>query len=336
MTQRSPAADGPASATGAAGPASGSARGRGGLPLLPVVLVAGGLFSQQFGAAVAALLFPEAGAAGMVSLRLALSALLLLAFCRPAVRGYKRADWGVIVCFGLAVGTMNLLFYQAIDRIPLGPAVTLEVLGPLTLSVLTARRKISWLWAGLALGGVALLGRGGFAELNAAGVAFALGAGAMWAAYIIFSARTGSRFPKVDGLALALTLGAVLSLPFGVVDAGATLVEPRILLLGASVAVLSSVLPYSLELLALRRMPAPTFAVLLSLAPAIAATAGFVVLGQSLTPVEAVAIALVIAASAGAVRTSEPRSQPPPRRVSEVTGEAVPRPPRGGPPEPPS
>lgn len=300
------------------GPAAVGRRSRG-LPLLPVALVAGGLFSQQFGAAVAALLFPETGAAGMVSIRLALSALILLAFCRPAVRGYRRADWTVIACFGLALGAMNMLFYQAIARIPLGAAVTLEVLGPLTLSVLAARRKISWLWAALALAGVALLGRGGFAQLNLAGVAFALGAGTMWAAYIIFSARTGSRFPKIDGLALAMALGAVISLPFGIADAGTTLIDPRILLLGAAVAVLSSVLPYSLELLALRRMPASTFAVLLSLAPAIAATAGFVVLGQRLNLVEALAIALVIAASAGAVRTSEP----------QPSGVELTRPPRG-------
>lgn len=273
--------------------------------LLPVVLVAGALFSQQFGAAVAALLFPEAGAAGMVALRLALSALLLLAFCRPSVRGYGRAEWQLIAGYGLALGAMNMLFYQAIARIPLGAAVTLEVLGPLTLSVLAARRRISWLWAGLALAGVALLGRGGLGQLNFAGVAFALGAAAMWAAYILFSARAGSRFPKVDGLALAMGVGTVISLPFGIAEAGATLIEPRILALGAAVAVLSSVVPYSLELLALRRMPAPTFAVLLSLAPAIAATAGFVVLGQSLNVLELLAIALVILASAGAVRTSE-------------------------------
>lgn len=283
------------------------------MALLPVVLVAGGLFSQQFGAAVAALLFPQAGAAGMVSLRLALSALLLLAFCRPSVRGYGRDDWLVIAGFGLALGAMNIFFYQAIARIPLGAAVTLEVLGPLALSVLAARRRISWLWAGLALAGVVLLGRGGFDQLNFAGVAFALCAAAMWAAYIIFSARTGSRFPKIDGLALAMALGAVISLPFGVAEAGSTLVEPHILALGAAVAVLSSVLPYSLELLALRRMPAATFAVLLSLAPAIAATAGFVVLGQGLSVLEVLAIALVVAASAGAVRTSErrPGTEPP-------------------------
>ncbi|MBB1243626.1 EamA family transporter [Streptomyces durbertensis] len=261
------------------------------------------MFSMQFGAAVAALLFPQAGAAGMVSLRLALSALLLLALCRPTLRGYRRADWAVIAGFGLALGLMNMLFYQSIARIPLGAAVTLEVLGPLTLSVLAARRRISWLWAGLALAGVALLGRGGFDGLNLAGVGFALAAGALWAAYILLSARTGSRFPRVDGLALAMSVGAVVSLPFGVAEAGATLVEPRILALGAAVAVLSSVLPYSLELLALRRLPAAAFAILMSLAPAIAAVAGLVVLDQRMGVLEALAIALVVAASAGAVAT---------------------------------
>ncbi|WP_323369412.1 EamA family transporter [Streptomyces alkaliterrae] len=299
----------PASATadrGGPGPDAGPAPGRPRYtagPLLPVALVVGGMFSMQFGAAVAALLFPQAGAAGMVSLRLALSALLLLALCRPTLRGYRRADWAVIAGFGLALGLMNMLFYQSIARIPLGAAVTLEVLGPLTLSVLAARRRISWLWAGLALAGVALLGRGGFDGLNLAGVAYALGAGALWAAYILLSARAGSRFPRVDGLALAMSVGAVVSLPFGVAEAGATLVEPRILALGAAVAVLSSVLPYSLELLALRRLPAAAFAILMSLAPAIAAVAGLVVLDQRMGVLEALAIALVVAASAGAVAT---------------------------------
>ncbi|MCK1795950.1 EamA family transporter [Streptomyces sp. XM4193] len=300
-----PARDGGAGTDGRTQP-PGSAR-HGTALLLPVLLVAGGLFSQQFGAAVAALLFPQAGAAGMVSLRLALSALVLLAFCRPAIRGYRREDWLVVAGFGLALGLMNMSFYQAIDRIPLGAAVTLEVLGPLALAVVAARRRIAWLWAGLALAGVTLLGRAGFGELNFAGVAFALGAAAMWAAYILFSARAGSRFPKIDGLALAMALGALISLPFGVAEAGATLVQPHILALGAGVALLSSVLPYSLELLALRRMPAATFAVLLSLAPAIAATAGFLVLGQSMNLLEVLAIALVVTASAGAVRTSERR-----------------------------
>jgi inner membrane transporter RhtA len=206
---------------------------------------------------------------------------------------------------------MNGLFYQAVARIPLGPAVTLEVLGPLALSVLASRRAINVVWAGLALGGVFLLGGGGFGSLDLVGVAFALAAGGMWAAYIIFSARTGRRFPQADGLALAMTVGAVLFLPLGIAESGAKLIDPVTFGLGAAVALLSSVLPYTLELLALRRLPASTFAILMSLEPALAATAGFLVLGQSLTTPQAVAIALVIAASMGAVRTQVGRGKAP-------------------------
>ncbi|MEU9855661.1 EamA family transporter [Streptomyces sp. NPDC047974] len=271
----------------------------------PVALVVAGGFSVQFGSAVAVLLMPRAGALGVVTLRLVLAALVLLLVCRPKVRGYSRADWGTVVAFGAAMAGMNILFYQSIDRIPLGAAVTLEVLGPLVLSVVASRRLVNLLWAGLAFGGVALLGGGGFGGLDPLGAGFALAAGAMWAAYIVFSARTGRRFPQADGLALAMAFGAVLSLPLGIAEAGGALVVPSTVALGLGVALLSSVLPYTLELLALRRLPAPTFAVLMSLEPAIAAGAGFLVLHQALSVAEGLAIALVIAASIGAVRTQK-------------------------------
>ncbi|MYS05318.1 EamA family transporter [Streptomyces sp. SID6041] len=269
----------------------------------PVALVVAGGLSVQFGSALAVLLMPRAGALGVVTLRLVLAAAVLLIVCRPKVRGYSRADWGTIVAFGAAMAGMNILFYQAADRIPLGAAVTLEVLGPLILSVVASRRLMNLLWAGLALGGVVLLSGGGFDRLDPLGAAFALAAGAMWAAYIVFSARTGRRFPQADGLALAMAFGAVLSLPLGIAEAGDKLLVPSTIGLGLAVALMSSVLPYTLELLALRRLPAPTFAILMSLEPAIAATAGFLVLSQALSPTDALAIALVIAASMGAVRT---------------------------------
>ncbi|MEU5110051.1 EamA family transporter [Streptomyces longwoodensis] len=269
----------------------------------PVGLVLAGGVSVQFGGALAVTLMPRAGALGVVALRLLVAAVVLLLVCRPKVRGHSRADWGTVVVFGLAMAAMNGLFYQAVDRIPLGPAVTLEVLGPLALSVLASRRAINLVWAGLALAGVFLLGGGGFDDLDPAGVAFALGAGAMWAAYIVFSARTGRRFPQADGLALAMTVGAVVFLPLGLAESGTKLLDPVTLGLGAAVAMLSSVMPYTLELLALRRLPASTFAILMSLEPALAATAGFLVLGQSLSLPQTLAIGLVIVASMGAVRT---------------------------------
>jgi inner membrane transporter RhtA len=158
------------------------------------------------------------------------------------------------------------------------------VLGPLLLSVAAARRAARWLWAVLALGGVLLLGRGSLDHLNLAGVCFALGAATMWAAYILLSARTGRRFRKADGLALAMAAAAMATLPLGVASAGTALLNTVILGPGAAVAVLSSALPYTLELLALRRMPTATFAVLMSLDPAIAAIAGYLILNQALTP----------------------------------------------------
>lgn len=262
-----------------------------------------GSVSVQFGAAFAALLFPRAGALGTVALRVTMAALLLLAITRPRLRGYTRTDWAVVCWFGVALGGMNILFYQAIDRVPLGTAVTIEVLGPLLLSVVASRRAVSLLWAGLALAGVFLLGHGGFGQLNAAGVAFALGAGVMWAAYIVLNARAGARFPRLDGLAIAMSVAALVSLPLGIGASGGALLEPVALGLGLAIAVMSSGVPYTLELLALRRLPAATFAVLTSLAPAIAAVAGYLVLDQGLSLPQCAAIAMVVAASAGAVRT---------------------------------
>ncbi|WP_374119305.1 EamA family transporter [Streptomyces odontomachi] len=268
-----------------------------------VALVTSGIVSVQFGGALAVWLMPRTGPLGIVTLRLVVAALVLLVVCRPRLRGHSRADWGTVLVFGVAIGSMNTLIYQSAARIPLGIAVTLEVLGPLALSVITSRRLVNVLWAGLAVTGVFLLGGGGLGGLNVAGAAFALCAGAMWALYIVFSARTGRRFPQADGLALAMTVGAALSLPMGVLSAGSRLLVPSTVGIAAAVAMLSSVLPYTLELIALRRLHAASFAILMSVEPAVAALAGFLVLHQSLSLVDGLAIALVIAASMGAVRT---------------------------------
>ena len=297
---------------GPSGPSSAPGRRRGSLG--PVGLVLAGGVSVQFGGALAVTLMPRAGALGVVTLRLLAAALVLMLVCRPRLRGHSRADWGTVVVFGLTMAAMNGLFYQAVDRIPLGLAVTLEVLGPLSLSVLASRRAVNLVWAALALVGVFLLGGGGFggggfSGLDPIGVAFALGAGAMWATYILFSARTGRRFPQADGLALAMAVAALVFLPLGIVESGTKLLDPTVIALGSAVAVLSSVLPYTLELLALRRLPASTFAVLMSLEPGIAAVAGFLVLHQALSATQAIAIALVIVASMGAVRTQVGRGK---------------------------
>ncbi|MFD9115743.1 EamA family transporter [Streptomyces bottropensis] len=305
------AATAPSAGTGlASGDTRASRAPRGFGSLGPVGLVLAGGISVQFGGALAVTLMPRAGALGVVTLRLAVAALVMLVVCRPRLRGHSRTDWSTVVVFGATMAAMNGLFYQSIARIPLGPAVTLEVLGPLVLSVLASRRAVNMVWAGLALCGVFLLGGGGdFGALDPLGVAFALAAGLMWALYIVFSARTGRRFPQADGLALAMVVAAVLFLPLGIVESGTRLIDPTTLALGAAVAVLSSVLPYTLELLALRRMPSSTFAVFMSLEPAIAATAGFLILDQALAATEALAIALVIGASMGAVRTQVGRGK---------------------------
>ena len=260
-----------------------------------------GLICQEVGASFAVLLFPAVGAIGMVSLRLAFSAIVLLAVARPRMRGYRRSDWLTVIAFGIALALMNALFYEALARVPLGSTVTIEVLGPLVLSVVMSRRASSWLWAVLAFVGVVLLSQGSFGALDPVGVAFAFGAAAMWAAYILLSARTGGKFARLDGLAIAMTIGAVITVPFGVFSAGPAIFQPGILLLGAAVAVLSSTIPYALELIALRRLRPATFSILMSLTPAIATAAGFVILRQQLSGVAFVAIALVIAASIGAV-----------------------------------
>ncbi|MET7733052.1 EamA family transporter [Streptomyces sp. NPDC005402] len=275
----------------------------------PVGLVLAGGVSVQFGAALAVTLMPRAGALGVVTLRLLVAALVLLVVCRPRLRGHSRTDWGTVVAFGLTLAAMNGLFYQAVDRISLGAAVTLEFLGPLALSVLASRRAVNTVWAALALAGVFLLGGGDFGDLDPAGVAFALGAGAMWASYIVFSARTGRRFPQADGLALAMAIGALAFLPLGIAESGTRLLDPVTVGLGAAVALMSSVLPYTLELLALRNLPASAFAILMSLEPAMAALAGFLILDQTLSALQALAVALVIAASMGAVRTQVGRGR---------------------------
>jgi inner membrane transporter RhtA len=275
-----------------------AARGGRSLALIFVVV---GLACQEVGASLAVLLFPEVGPLGMVMLRLVFSALILMLIARPSLRGHSARGWRSVILFGLVLAAMNGLFYLALERLPLGVTVTIEVLGPLVLSIVASRRASAWLWAGLALAGVVALGGGGWDDLDLLGVLFALGAAASWAFYILASARVGAEFPGLDGLALAMAAGALVALPFGIADAGAALLRIDLLALGAAVALLSSTIPYALELMALRRLPAAVFAILMAVSPATAALAGFLLLGQHLSWLELVGIVLVIAASVGAV-----------------------------------
>jgi inner membrane transporter RhtA len=265
-----------------------------------VALVVAAVTSLQFGAGYAVTLFDDLGPAGAAFVRLAVAAVVLLAIWRPRVAGHGAADLRVAVAFGIALGVMNWAIYSAIDRIPLGIAVTIEFAGPMAVAVAGSRRALDLLWVALAAAGILLLADPGGGSLNTAGVLFALLAATMWAAYILLSVRVGRRFPGGSGLALAMTVGAIVIAPIGIADAGANLLHPDLLAAGAAVALASSVIPYSLELEALRRLPARVFGVLMSLEPAVAALAGLVILGQDLEIREWLAIALVIVASAGA------------------------------------
>ena len=263
--------------------------------------------SVQLGAAIAKSLFDELGPSGMVFLRVGFAALVLLLLWRPRITGYARRDYLVAVLFGLALAGMNFSLYLAIDRIPLGVAVTLEFIGPLGVAVAGSRRLLDVLWASLAAGGILLLaplGILGDVDLDPVGVMLALLAGCFWASYIILSARTGSIFPGGTGLVIALCFGALLLTPFGIAGGGYALLDPWLLLAGFGVAMLSSAVPYSLELEALRKMPSRVFGVLMSLEPAVAALIGLLVLGERLGLRSVGAILLVTVAAAGASRFS--------------------------------
>jgi inner membrane transporter RhtA len=278
----------------------------------PIWLVLLGILSVQFGAGVAKSLFDEIAPTAIVWLRLVTSAVVLVAIARPRVRGRSGTDWLVVLGFGASLGIMNWSIYQAFARIPLGVAVTLEFVGPLTLAVLGSRRARDLVWVALAGLGVAMLGLGGGGSLTVAGVLLALLAGAMWASYILFSAQTGRRWPGLDGLALASVVATVLLTPFAIHTGGTSLTEPRILLLGAAVGLLSSVIPYSCELVALRSIRPSVFSILMSLEPAAAALAGIVVLQEFLAWQQWLAMACVVVASVGATRSNRTLAEPAP------------------------
>jgi inner membrane transporter RhtA len=267
---------------------------------LAVGLVLAAAGSLQVGAAFAVTLFDDLGPAGAAFLRLALAAVVLWAIWRPRLTG----DLRLAGAFGVALGLMNWSIYEAMDRIPLGVAVTIEFAGPLLVAVIGSRRPLDGVWIALAAAGIVLLADPGGGSSDALGVAFALAAAACWMAYIYLSKRTGAAFPGGSGLAIAMAVGALVVLPAGVIQAEGALLEPDLLGSALVVALASSVLPYSLELEALRRLPEAVFGVLMSLEPAVAVLAGFVVLDQELGARELVAIAMVVVASAGAAGLS--------------------------------
>jgi inner membrane transporter RhtA len=268
----------------------------------PTLLVLGAVSSVQFGAALAKTLFDEIGAGGTVFLRVLAAAVVLALIWRPRLTGSSPRDLRLAVAFGLVLAGMNLAFYSALDRLPLGIVVTFEFVGPLGVAVFGSRKPLDLLWVVLAAAGILLLSDFGRGDLDTLGVGLALLAGACWAAYILLGVRVGQVFAGGSGLALAMLIATVPLAPVGIAEAGSDLIVPWILVVGAAVGILSSAIPYTLELEALRRMPAGVFGVLMSLEPAVAALAGFVVLGEGLAGRELAAILLVVAASAGAAR----------------------------------
>ena len=279
--------------------------------LSPIWLVVVGILSVQFGAGIAKSLFDEVPPTTIVWLRLVTSAVILTLVARPALRRRSRQDWLVVVGFGASLGLMNWAIYQSFARIPLGIAVTIEFVGPLTLAVLGSRRVRDLLWVLLAAVGVLLLGFER-TDLSLAGVAFALLAGAAWAAYILLSAQTGRRWPGLDGLAVASIVATVLLLPLALRAGSEQLVDGRVLALGAAIGLLSSVIPYSCEMVALRSLTPAVFSILMSLEPAAAALVGILVLREFLTPVQWLAMACVVVASVGATRRGRPLTEPVP------------------------
>lgn len=290
MTTRSPVAS-------TSAPAQGPA----------VLMILGSCISLQFGSALAVGLFPAIGPVGTTTLRLGFAALVLLLIVRPRVRGLRREQWLAIIAFGLVLGLMNGFFYASLARIPLGTAVAIEFLGPLTVAAVLSTRRSDLLWVALALGGVGLFGLEsalGLGDLDLLGVLFVLCAAVFWGLYVIVSAKVGQLVPGQTGLALAMAIGALTVIPIGAPGALQGLLSPGLALAALGTAVLASVLPYTLELSALRRLPRHVFGVLLSLEPAIALLAGVLLLSQGLTALRVLATALVVVASAGVTLTA--------------------------------
>lgn len=273
-----------------------------------VALAVGAMAIIQLGIALSEPLLHEVGPAGVVTLRLVVAAAVLWPLTRPALRGRVRADLWTAVALGVCAGAQTLAFFAAIDRIPLGVAVAIEFLGPLAVGLAGSRRRLDALWVAAAAAGVALLTLGpGAGGLDVLGLALAGGAGVCWAGYIVLTQRVGARWSGLEGLAVSLAVAAVLTLGPGIATAGTHLLEPGVLAAGAGLAMLAPLVPYALEMCALRRLPTGLFGVLMSLEPAIAALLGFALLGQRLGLAALAAIALILVASAGATLSSSRR-----------------------------
>jgi inner membrane transporter RhtA len=268
------------------------------MPAVPAVLLA--IVSVQGGAAIAKGLFPVVGAAGTTTLRIGLSALILLAVVRPRLGRLRPAQWRAVVPYGLALGAMNFLFYCALARIPLGLAVTLEFVGPLGLALAGSRRLVDVVWVVLAGAGIALIAPWSGSGVDPLGMAFALAAGGCWAVYIVLGLRTAAVLPGQLAVAVGMLFAVLPVLPFGVASGSLLALTGPLLLAGALLALFSSVVPFSLEMHALKSMPTRTFSILMSLEPVAAALSGWLLLGERLTLSQWLAVVFIVVASAGA------------------------------------
>ncbi|MDJ0367271.1 EamA family transporter [Hymenobacter sp. H14-R3] len=287
------------------------------LPPVPAVFLA--IISVQGGAALAKGLFPVVGAAGTASLRIGLSALLLLVAVRPRLGQLRAPQWRAVVPYGLALGAMNFLFYCALARIPLGLGVTLEFVGPLLVALAGSRRWLDVLWALLAGVGIALIAPWGGHGIDVVGMLFALAAGGCWAVYIVLGARVAEVLPGNTAVAIGMLFATLAVLPFGLGSGQLAALTPRLLALGAALALLSSALPFTLEMQALKSLPTRTFSILMSMEPVAAALCGWLFLHEQLTLSQWLAVALVMVASAGATLTA-PKRWPPPAVSSPLAG----------------
>jgi len=277
--------------------------------VLPIPAIVGAIVSVQGGAALAKGLFPALGATGTVGLRVGISAAILLAAFRPRLRQISAAQWRALVPYGLVLGVMNVVFYLALSRIPLGLAVTVEFIGPLGVAVFGSRRAADIAWVVLAAAGIALIAPWAGGKADALGVLLALAAGACWAAYILIGGRVSRMIPGGAAVAIGMAIATLIAIPAAVVSGGFARLTPALFVAGTGVALLSSAIPYTLEMIALKELPARTFGILMSLEPAVAALAGLVFLHEVLTPRQWLAVVLVIAASAGSTLTSRRPAQ---------------------------
>jgi inner membrane transporter RhtA len=277
--------------------------------ILPIPAIVGAIVSVQGGAALAKGLFPALGATGTVGLRVGISAVILLAAFRPRLRQATAAQWRVLIPFGVVLGVMNVVFYLALSRIPLGLAVTVEFIGPLGVAVFGSRRAADIAWVVLAAGGIALIAPWAGGGADALGVLLALAAGACWAAYILLGGRVSRMISGGAAVATGMAIATLIAIPAAVATGGFARLTPRLFAAAIGVALLSSAIPYTLEMVALKELPARTFGILMSLEPAVAALAGLVFLREVLSPRQWLAVALVISASTGSTLTSRHAAQ---------------------------